>query len=110
MVAHGIGHSLVRSIEELRRGAELIATVNPEHRLNVRTGDELEALGEEINRLADRLRVARQGLRDDDFALLETMERHFGPAEREHRLDALTFVVFDTETTGHRPEAGDRVV
>ena len=110
VVARGIGHSLVRTIEELRRGAELIATVNPAHRLNVRTGDELEALGEEINRLADRLRVARDGLRDDDFSLLETVERHVGPAEREHRLDALTFVVFDTETTGLRPEAGDRVV
>ena len=110
VVAHGIGHSLVRSIEELRRGAELIATVNPEHRLNVRTGDELEALGDEINRLADRLRGAREGLRDDDFSLLETVEGHVGPAEREHRLDALTFVVFDTETTGLRPEAGDRVV
>jgi DNA polymerase-3 subunit epsilon len=45
-----------------------------------------------------------------DFSLLETMERHVGLAEREHRLDALTFVVFDTETTGLRPEAGDRVV
>jgi DNA polymerase-3 subunit epsilon len=45
-----------------------------------------------------------------DFSLFEEMERHVGPAEREHRLDQLTFVVFDTETTGLRPEAGDRVV
>ena len=243
LVARGIGHSLVRTVEELRRGAELIATVNPEHRLDVRTGDELEALGREINRLADGLHAARAGLgaevaramRDEraererlaaivdrladgvvvasaegritlanlaarrllrnggallgrslfdfvdreplgrkpagsgpaagrarpcivrtvagpapgmvialsddegtgggfivslrapdgapagdpgpperpelyDFSLLETMERHVGLAEREHRLDALTFVVFDTETTGLRPEAGDRVV
>jgi len=29
VVARGIGHSLVRTIEELRHGAELIATVNP---------------------------------------------------------------------------------
>jgi DNA polymerase III epsilon subunit-like protein len=219
LVARGIGHALVRTIEELWHGAELIATVNPEHRLDVRTGDELEALGGEINRLADCLRAARDGttreertererlaaiidrltdgvvvasaegritlanraarrllrggggllghslfdfvdretiagrpcivrtaagtargmvcaLADDegadggfilslhapdgesagepgelyDFSLLETMERHVGPAQREHRLDALTFVVFDTETTGLRPEAGDRVV
>ncbi|HUM17399.1 MAG TPA: exonuclease domain-containing protein [Candidatus Nitrosotalea sp.] len=252
LVAHGIGQSLVRTIEGLRHGAELIATVNPEHRLDVRTGDELEALGGEINRLADRLRAARGGLAEElrqatrevtaererlaavidglpdgvvvatsegritlanhaarallrggdpllgqclfdfvdrdtttvrldagpaadgaervlvqtaggtvlhgtvfalsaeegargglllslrppagesaevvvgagrslplpapprpelfDFSLSEEMARHVGPAMRSHRLDELTFVVFDTETTGLRPEAGDRVV
>jgi DNA polymerase III epsilon subunit len=252
LVAHGIGRSLVRAIEELRHGAELIATVNPEHRLRVRTGDELEVLGEEINRLADHLGAARGGLDEGvgqatrelraererlaaivdrlvdavmvanpegriilanraardllggggallgrtlfdfvdrdviaarlppapsadtgaggrflvrtpsgvdaqglvcplgeadrgadgfmltlrpsgppdgrpveelpvappgparpelfDFSLFEEMDRHVGPAERGHRLDELTFVVLDTETTGLRPEAGDRVV
>jgi DNA polymerase III subunit epsilon len=243
VVARGIGHSLVRTIEDLRRGAELIATVNPAHRLTVRTGDELEALGGEINRLAERLRSARDGLgaevghatRDEraererlaviidrladgvvvassegritlanhaarrllrdggallgrslfdfvdrgtiaerltspepaaggahrcivptvdgpahglvctlsddagvstglilslrapesgvadeigpperpelyDFALFEKMEGQVGSAAREHRLHELTFVVFDTETTGLRPEAGDRIV
>ena len=242
VVARGIGHSLVRTVEDLRHGAELIATVNPEHRLAVRTGDELEALGGEINHLADRLRSARGGLGEEvghatreeraererlaviidrladgvvvassegritlanraarrllrggggllgrslfdfvdreaiaarpagsgpaagaercivptvdgpadgllcalsddegagaglilslhapgsgpaeeigsperpelyDFSLFETMEGQVGAAAREHRLDALTFVVFDTETTGLRPEAGDRIV
>ncbi len=62
VVSHGMGRSLVRSIEELRHGAELMATVNPEHRLDVRTGDELQALGAEINRLAEYLRATRQGL------------------------------------------------
>ena len=62
LVARGLGASLVRTIEDLRHGAELMATVNSDHRLEVRTGDELESLAREINSLADRLRLARDGL------------------------------------------------
>jgi DNA polymerase-3 subunit epsilon len=45
-----------------------------------------------------------------DFSLLDEVRRRATPADRDRRLDDLTFVVFDTETTGLRPEAGDRVV
>jgi DNA polymerase III subunit epsilon len=62
LVAHGIGRLLVRTVQDIQRGAELMATVNPDHRLEIRTGDELEALADEVNRMADRLRDARQGL------------------------------------------------
>jgi DNA polymerase-3 subunit epsilon len=58
-VAHSLGRSLVRTVEAVRHGTELMTTVNPDHRLEVRIGDELEALAEDVNRLADDLRKAR---------------------------------------------------
>jgi DNA polymerase III subunit epsilon len=41
---------------------------------------------------------------------MEAMARHLPAATRERRLDDLTFAVIDTETTGLRPDEGDRVV
>jgi DNA polymerase III epsilon subunit family exonuclease len=61
-VAHSLGRSLVRTVEAVRHGTELMTTVNPDHRLEVRTGDELEALAEDVNRLTDDLRKARLDL------------------------------------------------
>jgi len=60
-MAHAIGRALAGSLEEIRRGTELIATVNPDYRLDVRTGDEMEDVAAEVNRMADRVREARQG-------------------------------------------------
>ena len=62
VAAHRLGRFLIRVVEKLQRGVELMTTVNPDHRLDVRTGDELQALAHEINRLAEQLRAARQGL------------------------------------------------
>jgi DNA polymerase-3 subunit epsilon len=56
LIAHTVGRSLVRTVQQIQEGTELVATVNPDHRLEVSTGDELERLANEINGLADRLR------------------------------------------------------
>ncbi|HEU4371292.1 MAG TPA: exonuclease domain-containing protein [Methylomirabilota bacterium] len=62
LVTHSLGQLLVRTLEEIQLGTELMATVNPNHRLQIRTGDELQALAGEINRMADRMRDAHAGL------------------------------------------------
>ncbi len=64
-VTYALGRSLVRTLHEIRLGTELMATVNPDHRIDVRTGDEREALAAEINRMADRVRQAHRGLADE---------------------------------------------
>ena len=62
VMAHSIGRSLVRTLQEIQRGTELMATVNPDYRHQIHTGDEMESVAEEINRMADRVRDARAGL------------------------------------------------
>ena len=61
-IAYALGRPVIRTVRMIQAGTELMATVNPGHRIEVRTGDELEALAEDINRLADHLREASGGL------------------------------------------------
>lgn len=62
VMAHSIGRALVRTLQEIQRGTELMATVNPDYRLEISTGDEMESVAREINRMADRVRGAQLGL------------------------------------------------
>jgi len=62
MAAHRFGRSLGRAVEKLQHGVELMSTVNPEHRLDVQSGDDLQALAQEINRLAEHLHASRHGV------------------------------------------------
>lgn len=45
-------------IQQLRRGAEIVSRIHLGHRLEVRTGDELEELAEQFNRMAENLQGA----------------------------------------------------
>ncbi len=50
-----IGRRIVRPVEALRQGAARIGSGDLEYRLDVKTGDELQVLAEEFNRMAARL-------------------------------------------------------
>jgi DNA polymerase-3 subunit epsilon len=61
-VVLAVSRPLARAVEAMRLGTELMATVNPTFRLRAGGDNELAALAEEINRMADRLGEARAGL------------------------------------------------
>jgi DNA polymerase-3 subunit epsilon len=73
-LAYRFGRGVVRTLEELLHGAELVGTVNTAHRLDLRTGDELQALAGEINRLAEQLGAARRGLDERVLAATRALE------------------------------------
>jgi DNA polymerase-3 subunit epsilon len=74
VLAHRLGRAVLRPVETLLRGVELMSTVNPEHRLAVRTGDELQGLAEEINRLAERLRTVGLALDERVAAATQALD------------------------------------
>jgi signal transduction histidine kinase len=59
-----LARRMVAPIRALQEGAARIGAGELGHRLEVRTGDELEALGEEFNRTATRLQESYAGLED----------------------------------------------
>jgi DNA polymerase III epsilon subunit family exonuclease len=61
-IAYALGRPVIRTVRMIQAGTELMTTVNPDHRIEVRTGDELEALADDINELGDHLREAKRGL------------------------------------------------
>jgi DNA polymerase III subunit epsilon len=64
-VAWGLGRTVIRSLRTIARGAELMATVNPDHRIAIATRDELEETAEYINQLADRWGASRRALAEE---------------------------------------------
>jgi signal transduction histidine kinase/DNA-binding response OmpR family regulator len=70
-----LARGMVAPIRKLRLGAERIGAGDLAHRIDVRTGDELEALGEEFNRTAARLQESHRGLEDKVAARTEELSR-----------------------------------
>jgi signal transduction histidine kinase len=57
-----IGRRVVRPVQILRQGAARIGAGDLEHRLEVKTGDELQALAEEFNRMTAQLQESYANL------------------------------------------------
>jgi signal transduction histidine kinase len=57
-----IGRRVVRPVAILRQGAARIGAGDLDHRLEIKTGDELQALAEEFNHMAAQLRESYAGL------------------------------------------------
>jgi signal transduction histidine kinase len=77
-----IGRRVVRPVEALRQGAARIGSGDLEYRLEVKTGDELQVLAEEFNRMAARLQ--------ESYATLEQRiaERTGELAQKSRELEA----------------------
>jgi signal transduction histidine kinase len=59
-----INHRVVRPVEVLRQGATRIGAGDLDHRLEIKTGDELQALAEEFNRMAAQLQESYANLEE----------------------------------------------
>jgi signal transduction histidine kinase len=74
-----LARRLARPILEVRQGAERIAGGDLSARIGIRTGDEVEALAREFNRMADQLQGYTTGLEQrvaEKTAQLEMANRH----------------------------------
>jgi HAMP domain-containing protein len=70
-----LARGMVAPIRKLRTGAARIGAGDLAHRIEVRTGDELEALGEEFNRTAARLEESYRDLENKVAARTEELSR-----------------------------------
>jgi signal transduction histidine kinase len=57
-----IGRRVVRPVQTLRQGAARIGAGALDHRIDIRTGDELQALADEFNQMATQLQESYAGL------------------------------------------------
>jgi len=62
LVAMGLARRMARPISTLQEGAQLIGEGKLDHAIEVRTGDELETLADQFNRMTARLRESYAGL------------------------------------------------
>lgn len=62
LLAVFVANKITRPIKKLKKGSEIIATGNFEHRVNIKTHDELEILGNAFNKMASDLAKSTKAL------------------------------------------------
>lgn len=63
-ISHYFSGRVTRQVRQLEEGAKLIADGNLQYELNIYSGDEIEGLANQFNRMAVELRGSYQGLED----------------------------------------------
>ncbi|MGH8064416.1 MAG: GAF domain-containing protein [Candidatus Entotheonellia bacterium] len=80
-----IGRRVVRPVELLRQGAARIGAGDLDHRLEIQTGDELQALAEEFNRMTTQLQESyanlEQKVEERTRELSEALEQQTATSE-----------------------------
>ena len=80
-----IGRRVMHPVEMLRQGAARIGAGDLDHRLEIRTGDELQALAEEFNRMTAQLQESyanlEQKVDERTHELSEALERQTATSE-----------------------------
>lgn len=69
-----IGFRVVRPLQAIRQGAAQIGAGSLDHRIDVETGDELEALADEFNQMAAKLQESY-----DSIEHMSHLKRYFSP-------------------------------
>ena len=78
LVAALLARKLVAPIRSLQEGAARVGRGELDHRIDVRTGDELQSLAEEFNRTAAQLAEAQYGLEQKVEARTQELNRTVG--------------------------------
>jgi class 3 adenylate cyclase len=86
---------IVRPIHVLREGAGRIASGALDHRIDVQTGDELEALADEFNEMTEKLRQSY-----DNIERVSALKRYFSP----HLAELIVSSDENELTKSHRSE------
>lgn len=92
-------------VRELEKGAEIISEGNLGHRLNIRTGDELESLAKKFNQMAEALKDSRDDLEQkitDRTREISALYAALAPLKPSESLDHVLETVIDRliEATG----------
>ncbi len=70
---------VVRPVRAIQRGAAAIAQGDLDHRLQVNTGDEMEALATEFNRMAERLQESYAQVEEEQSKVVAALEASTDP-------------------------------